>query len=136
MYHSTRRGLHTEIEEVKKTLIQDCSRHIDMAQAQRFFYQRLKEAAIVVARDCVEHTTRWYTLKCDFVQIMQYTCYSSNQLGFTYYYTPVNVHNFGVVDSRAADTEGRCGRPVECRPARLPDLEQHRRGGQCGQALA
>jgi hypothetical protein len=43
----------TEIEEAKETLIRDCARHIDMARAQRFLYQRLEKAAVDDARDMV-----------------------------------------------------------------------------------
>ncbi len=88
----------TEIEEAKEILIRDCARHINMARAQRLLYQRLEEAAVGNARDGVEHNKQRYTLTCDFGQIMQCPCYNSKQPGCTYYYTPLNVFNFGVVD--------------------------------------
>jgi hypothetical protein len=53
----------TEIEEAKEILIQNCARHIDIAQAQRLLYQRLEEAAVGDARDGVEHSNR-STLSC------------------------------------------------------------------------
>jgi hypothetical protein len=61
-------------------------------------YQRLENAAVDDAKDAVEHTKRWYTLTCDFGQNMQCPFYNSNQPGCTYYYTPLNIYNFGVVD--------------------------------------
>ena len=69
-----------------------------MARAQRLLYQRLEKTAVDDAKDAVEHTKRWYTLTCDFGQNMQCPCYNSNQPGCIYYYTPLNIYNFGVVD--------------------------------------
>jgi hypothetical protein len=88
----------TKIEEAKEKLIQECSLHIEMAWAQRLLYQMLEKAAVDDAKDAVEHTKRRYTLTCDFGQNMQCPCYNSNQPGCTYYYTPLNIYNFGVVD--------------------------------------
>ncbi len=66
-----------------------------MAQAQRLLYQRLEKATVDYAKDAV----KWqYTLTCDFGQNMQCPCFNSNQPGSTYYYTPLNIYNFGVVD--------------------------------------
>ena len=87
-----------KIKEAKENLIWECSLHIEMAQAQRLLYQRLEKAAVDDAKDAVEHTKWQYTLTCDFGQNMQCPCYNSNKPGCTYYYTPLNIYNFGVVD--------------------------------------
>jgi hypothetical protein len=58
----------------------------------------LEKAAVDDARDGVEHTKWRYTLSCDFVQNMQCPCFISKQPGCTYYYTPLNIYNFRVVD--------------------------------------
>jgi hypothetical protein len=88
----------TQIKEAKENLIRECALHIEMVRAQRLLYQRLEKAAVDDAKDAVEHTKRRYTLTCDFGQIMPCPCYNSNQPGCTYYYTPLNIYNFGVVD--------------------------------------
>ena len=104
----------TEIEEVKETLIWDCARHIDMVPAQRFLYQKLEEAAVGDAKDGVEHTKRLYTLTCDFGKNMQVPCYNSNQPGCAYYYTSLNVYNFGVVDHSHNYGNGTIGNHMYC----------------------
>ena len=69
-----------------------------MARAQRFLYQKLEEVAVRDAKDAVKHLERRYTITCDFGQNIQCPCYNSKQPGCTYYYTPLHVFNFGVVD--------------------------------------
>ena len=88
----------TEIKEAKENLIRECALHIDTVRARQFLYQKLEEAAVRDAKDAVEHSKRRYTITCDFGQNMQCPCYNSKQPGCTYYYTPLNVFNFGVVD--------------------------------------
>ena len=77
-------------------------------------YQRLEKAAVDDAKDAVEHTKRRYTLTCDFGQNMQCPCYNSNQPGCTYYYTPLNIYNFGVVDHLHDHGNRTIGNHVHC----------------------
>jgi hypothetical protein len=104
----------TEIEDAKENLIQECAIHIDMARAQRFLYQKLEEAAVCDAKDAVNHSKRRYTLTCDFGKNMQCPCYNSKQPGCTYYYTPLNVFNFGIVDHSHDYGNGTIGNHMYC----------------------
>ncbi len=105
---------HTEIEEATENLIRDWARQIDMARDQRLLYQRLEEAAVGNTRDGVEHSMRRYTFTCYFGQNMQCQCYNSKQPGCTYYYTSLNVFNFGVVDHLHDYGNGIIGNHMYC----------------------
>jgi len=106
----------TKIKEAKEILIRECTLHIEMARAQRLLHQRLEKAAVDDAKDAVEHThtKRRYTLTCDFGQNMQCPCYNSNQPGCTYYYTPLNIYNFGVVDHSHDHGNRTIGNHMHC----------------------
>jgi hypothetical protein len=104
-----------EIKEAKEMLIWDCARHIEMARAQRLLHQRSEKATVGYARDGVEHTKRRYTLTCDFSQNMQCPCYNSKQPGCTYYYTSLDVYNFGVVDHLHDYSNGTIGNHMYCK---------------------
>jgi hypothetical protein len=88
----------SKVEEAKELLIIECSKHIDMARTQRFLYQSLEAAAVSDAKNGVEYSKRRSTLTVDFGQNIQVPCYNSEQPGCTYYYTPVTVNNFGIVN--------------------------------------
>jgi hypothetical protein len=48
----------SKVEEAKELLILECSKHIDMARAQRFLYQSLEAAAVSDAKNGVEYSKR------------------------------------------------------------------------------
>jgi hypothetical protein len=71
-------------EQAKELLILECSKHIDMARAQRFLYQSLEAAAVSDAKNGVEYSKLRTTLTVDFGQNIQVPCYNSEQPGCTY----------------------------------------------------
>jgi hypothetical protein len=88
----------TKVEEANELLILDCTKHIDMARAQRFPYQSFYAAAVCNAKNGVEYQKRKTTFTVDFGQNIQVPCYNSEQPGCTYYYTPMTANNFGIVN--------------------------------------
>jgi hypothetical protein len=58
----------SKVEEAKELLILECSKHIDMARAQRFLYQSLEAAAVSDAKCGVEYSKWRSTLTVDFGQ--------------------------------------------------------------------
>ena len=87
-----------KVEEAKEIFNLECSKHIDMARAQRFLYQSLEAAAVCNAKNGVEYSKRKITLTVDFGQNIQVPCYNSEKPGCTYYYTPMTTNIFGIVN--------------------------------------
>lgn len=80
----------------REKAILDAGEHVKMAQAQRQLVNR-KIAAAKAGRDH-HHIERTYTLIVDYGQNMALPFFGESQPQDTYYYTPLNVYNLGVVD--------------------------------------
>ena len=104
----------SKVEEAKELLILECSKHIDMARAQRFLYQSLEAAAVSDAKNGVEYSKRRTTLTVDFGQNIQVPCYNSEQPGCTYYYTPITANNFGIVNHSHDYRDGNIDNHMYC----------------------
>ncbi len=87
-----------KVEEAKEIFNLECSKHIDMARAQRFLYQSLEAAAVCNVKNGVEYLKRKTILTVDFGQTIQVLCYNSEQPGCLYYYTPMTANNFRIVN--------------------------------------
>ena len=74
-----------------------------MARKQRELFNTKKQ----LARDSInsEPENRTYTYVTDFAQNMYLPNFAAEQPGATYYYSPLNVYPFGVVDSSIEPTE-------------------------------
>ena len=79
-----------EVNEMEKELL-IAARHCQMARAQRLRFQEL----IAAARS---NPTVVKTLVVDYGQNMQLPWFGAKQPGNTYYFTPLNVYNLGIVD--------------------------------------
>ena len=80
-----------------------------MARAQRVVYQTLEKNARDDVRNRVPHSQRHITVSADFGQSMACPCYNCKQPGCTYYYTPLTINNFGVVDHSHVYPDGKMG---------------------------
>ena len=73
------------------------AKHVRMAEAQRSLFNKQKKRA-VETRFC-EKSERVVTLVCDYAQNLTLPNFGSEQPGETYYYSPLNVYCFGIVDT-------------------------------------
>ena len=83
--------------------MEKAARHVSMARKQRELFNAKKElaksTATLPARD------RVYTFVADFAQNMYLPNFAAEQPGATYYYSPLNVYPFGIVDASKTPTE-------------------------------
>jgi hypothetical protein len=77
-------------------LVIAASKHVESAQKQRHLYQRKKAEAMATLTSPTED--RVLTFVADYAQNMYIPNYAGEQPGETYYYSPLNVYVFGIVD--------------------------------------
>ena len=75
------------------------ARHVDMARKQRHLFVTKKEEAVLHHEQKKKQEQRTYTFVADFAQNMYVPNFAAEQPGATYYYSPLNVYPFGVVDA-------------------------------------
>jgi hypothetical protein len=78
--------------------ILDAAKHVQMARAQRQLVNEKMSKAKEDALSNTIHPERTHTLIVDYGQNMQLPWFGTSQPGDTYYFTPLNVYNLGVVD--------------------------------------
>lgn len=86
--------------------LMEAALHVKMARAQRTLVNNKIIAARTDRSNKVEHSRRTYTLICDFGQNMALPHFGAHQPGDTYYYTPLNLFNFGVADVSFVGDDG------------------------------
>ena len=94
--------LNKETEE-QENLVLEAAKHVKMAQCQREMFVGKKKEAVDHANEPQERRT--YTFVCDFAQNMYIPNFAAEQPGATYYYSPLNVYPFGIVDCSCQPTE-------------------------------
>jgi hypothetical protein len=79
--------------------IMKAGEHVKMARAQFSLVKEKIEQAKADRRNKVQqHSDRTYTLIIDYRQNMALPYFGESQPGDTYYFTPLNIYNLGVVD--------------------------------------
>jgi hypothetical protein len=91
------------VNEEQEQLVLDAAKHVKMARAQRELFVAKKEAAQATVSK--EQEERTYTFVCDFAQNMYLPNFAAEQPGATYYFSPLNVYPFGIVDCSQDPTE-------------------------------
>jgi hypothetical protein len=86
-----------EMAEHEEIVIK-AAKHVMMARKQRLLFIKKKEDAKRDAKANIKQDARVYTFVADFAQNMYVPNFSAEQPGATYYYSPLNVYPFGVVD--------------------------------------
>ena len=76
-----------------------------MARKQRLLFIAKKDKAKKDDRNEVNQEDRLYTFVANFAQSMYLSNFSAEQSGSTYYYSPLNVYPFGIVDGSTEPTE-------------------------------
>ena len=84
--------------EQQEQLVVKAAKHVDMARQQRLLFVHKKEEAKDHALKGTPQESRVYTYVADFAQNMYIPNFASEQPGATYYFSPLNVYPFGVVD--------------------------------------
>jgi hypothetical protein len=85
-----------EIMMENEELVIEASKHVEMAQIQRKLFQKLKASAVATA--LLPPEERVVTFVADYSQNMYIPNFAMEQPGETYYYSPLNVSVFGVVN--------------------------------------
>lgn len=87
-------GFMLEQEEI----VMEAVKHVTMAKEQRLLFNSKKECART-DRSLEKEQEEWvYTYVCDFAQNMNIPNFNAEQPGATYYYSPLKVYPFGIVD--------------------------------------
>ena len=89
----------TEEMEANERLVMIASKHVKAARSQRKLLNDKVEQAIKDVENNLPHKDTVHTLVVDYGQNMQLPWFGENQPGETYYYTPLNVYNLGVVNT-------------------------------------
>ena len=87
-----------EIRAESKEVIRKATEHVEMACKQRQLFNRKKDKAKQDRRNELSQEERTYCYVGDFAQNMCLPNFASEQPGATYYYSPLSVYPFGVVD--------------------------------------
>ena len=83
--------------------------HVQVAKAQQILYQAYAVRAVAHAQAELPHNKRSYCLVADYRQNMENPSFNWEQPGCAYYYSPISVYNFGVVDHSHVYPEGHIG---------------------------
>ena len=78
--------------------IADAYRHVNNAKLQRALFNTKQQLAREDAQENKPHNECCYTLVGDYCQNMRLPHFGGQQPGDTYYYSPLNVNCFGIVD--------------------------------------
>ena len=82
----------------QESVILKAGRHVEMARKQREYFNHKKQVAKEHRSKGVKQEERTYCFVADFAQNMNIPNFSAEQPGATYYFSPMNVFPFGVVD--------------------------------------
>ena len=72
--------------------------YVKRARIQQIVYQLYVAKAIKHALDNVDHGQHTYTFVVDYGQNMELLIFNNEQLGCSYYYSPLSIYNLGVVN--------------------------------------
>lgn len=86
-----------------ESILVEASKHVSRARAQRSLVNRKIEEARQHQIDNKVHEERTHTLIADYAQNLMLPHFGSTQPGETYYYTPLTLYLFGVVDTSDND---------------------------------
>jgi hypothetical protein len=78
-------------------LVKTAARHVEMAQVQRCLYQQKRQEAIATRER--PPSERVLCFVADYAQNMYIPNFAGEQPGATYYYSPLSLYVFGVVDA-------------------------------------
>ena len=87
----------------QEQLVEKAAHHVMMAKKQRDYFNTKKEQAKSTAD--LPQEQRVFTFVADFAQNMYIPNFAAEQPGATYYYSPLNVYPFGIVDGSTDPTE-------------------------------
>ncbi len=94
-------------DEERELMLLQAAKHVKMARAQRALYH-------ADATEGKDHAERRYTFVVDYGQNMELPVYNKEQPGITYYYSPLSIHNLGIVDHAHVYDDGRVMEHMHC----------------------
>jgi hypothetical protein len=83
--------------EEREGLVLAAAKHVRMARSQRLMFVNKKSEALNSATNLTP-MKRTYTYVCDFAHNMYLPNFAAEQPGATYYYSPLNVYPFGIIN--------------------------------------
>ena len=84
--------------ETQEDIVLKAAKHVEMARKQRLLFNNKKREARADRLADKPHEDRSFCFVADFAQNMYVPNFSADQPGATYYYSPLNVYPFGIVD--------------------------------------
>ena len=85
--------------ETREDILLKSTVHVTDAKAQREYVSSLRGVAVLENAANLPHNERTYLYYFDYAQNVQCPQFGGEQPGETYYYSPLNVNVFGIVDS-------------------------------------
>jgi hypothetical protein len=82
-----------------ESILLNAALHVQRARAQRKLLHNKQDKAINDRLNDVQHSNRQYCLIADYSQNLSLPHFRSSQPGETYFYTPLTLYLFGVVDT-------------------------------------
>jgi hypothetical protein len=90
-----------------EALIENAAEHVKAAKLQRELFNAKKKQPGRSSREqaCTE---RVHTFVCDYSQNLYLPSFAAEQPGETYYYSPMNVYCFGMVEAASDELTAMC----------------------------
>ncbi len=104
----------TKAVKERELMLLQAVAHIKMARAQRALYQAKVVDAVADATAGKELLVRRYTFVIDYGQNMELPMYNKKQPGCTYYFSPMSIHNLGVVNHAHVYNNGQVNEHLHC----------------------
>jgi hypothetical protein len=93
-----------KLRDAEEDVIMAAGHHVKMAREQRELFNAKKIEAREHASSLRPQSQRTYTFVGDFAQNMYLPNFSAEQPGSTYYFSPLNMYPFGIVDASTEPT--------------------------------
>ena len=102
--YSSNKDKDEDVRDAEEDLVVAAAKHVEMARKQRLYFISKKGEAKHHADELRPQHQRTYTFVADFAQNMYVPNFAAEQPGATYYFSPLNVYPFGVVDTSTTPT--------------------------------
>jgi hypothetical protein len=91
-----------------EALIEKAAEHVKAAKLQRELFNAKKKAARQDLEENKPHPERVHTFVCNYSQNLCLPSFAAEQPGETYYYSPMNVYCFGMVEAASDELTAMC----------------------------
>jgi hypothetical protein len=92
----------------QERILEAAGHHVLQAKGMRYYIQKATEAAVLCRSLEVVHKDREYVIVCDYAQNMPLPHYGGEQPGEIYYFSPLTINLFGIVDLSLSPNKLNC----------------------------